>query len=178
MAISTESKRQSAFLDFWPVLIPDGEIGAADRPPLIGQYEFIIVPAATLPAIVIKVTLPTASMIFDIPSLWYESEQELSGPENVWVVRGDTPAWSLTFRQAGAPFSLQGWTVGVAATNDGTLFSRSATTTSVSDGTASFTWGSVDGLTSGTYDCTVSLTSVTETIALPPFKLFVVKDVS
>lgn len=38
MAIDTAAKRQSAFIDNWGVILPDGTIDAADRETLIGQY--------------------------------------------------------------------------------------------------------------------------------------------
>lgn len=44
MAITTSAKRQSAFVDPWGVVLPDGTIDAADRETLLGQYGGI--PAA------------------------------------------------------------------------------------------------------------------------------------
>lgn len=38
MAIDSQSKRNAAFVDNWAVLIPDGNISAADRQSLVGQY--------------------------------------------------------------------------------------------------------------------------------------------
>lgn len=38
MAINTAAKRQSAFIDPWGVVLPDGTIDAADRETLLGQY--------------------------------------------------------------------------------------------------------------------------------------------
>lgn len=41
MAIDTLSKRESALLDGWPVILPDGTIDASDRMTLLGLYSGI-----------------------------------------------------------------------------------------------------------------------------------------
>lgn len=46
MAIDTLRKRESALIDPWGVLIPDGAIQTEDRQTLIGQYAGIITPAS------------------------------------------------------------------------------------------------------------------------------------
>lgn len=48
MAIDTAERRQSAFIDPWAVIVPDGTVQTRDRVTLLGQYSGFVAAAGTV----------------------------------------------------------------------------------------------------------------------------------
>lgn len=129
--------------------------------------------------ITLAATLPSANFTFDVPSVVFDSTQDLNQPERRWLIRNDTPLWDFTFRKDGAPLQLDGWAVSLKAYATGlTLFNRSLTVIDAPTGTAQLQLISADGMTAGRYKLQVSLIKDQEASIVDFSDLYVVKDVS